>query len=147
MYRTKTKNSQSEPANKAKEAKEATGGKESKAPKVATAAGICAHKNPHPVRLEGHWARRSAPCPGGLALAVVTGAPSGSQNNSYICCCFISGTCAHSNCGGALVHRRKEKHWSVSFLFISYIRCRGTTGDTSTGDTGSTSADDSLSCY
>ena len=82
----------------------------------------------------------------GLALAVVTGAPSGSQNNSYICCCFISGTCAHSNCGGALVHRRKEKHWSVSFLFISYISFRGTTGDSSTGDT-STSADDSLSCY
>ena len=36
----------------------------------------------------------------GLALAVVTGVPSGSQNQSEICC-FICDTSAHSNCVGA----------------------------------------------
>ena len=43
----------------------------SNCPKLSSAAGVCGHREPHPVRLEGGWARRSAPYPRELAMAVV----------------------------------------------------------------------------
>ena len=43
----------------------------SNCPKLSSAAGVCTHREPHPVRLEGAWARRSAPYPRELAMAVV----------------------------------------------------------------------------